>query len=93
MGSFQMCPTVLRTCGFQVHIFLPPREHGPAHVHVVRDEGSVVVMLPVGGAPVRVRSVRGMRDADVIAAVRLVAAHAELLLASWRKYHGETLPE
>jgi hypothetical protein len=27
-------PTVLHVGGFQVRIFLPPREHGPARVHV-----------------------------------------------------------
>jgi hypothetical protein len=29
-----------------------------------------------------------MRDADVVAAFRLVEANVEMLLEQWRKYHG-----
>jgi hypothetical protein len=29
-----------------------------------------------------------MRDADVVAAFRLVETNVEMLLEQWRKYHG-----
>lgn len=81
-------PTVLRHAGSYVRILLPPREHGPAHVHIRRAGGVVTIELPEGSRPSRVRNVSGMREADVIAAVRLVEAHAEFLRAQWRLYHG-----
>jgi hypothetical protein len=48
----------------------------------------VTIELPEGSRPPRVRNVSGMREEDVIAAVRLVEAHAEFLRAQWRSYHG-----
>lgn len=82
-------PTILTQDGFSVRIRLPPREHGPPHVHVQRDRGSVAIFLPHDGQDVRVWRVHRMRDADVIASVRIVLANVELLLVEWRKHHGE----
>jgi hypothetical protein len=77
-------PTVLRVDGFRLIVLLPPREHGPAHVHVSRAGGAVTVEL----LTLAVRDVRGMTDAEVRAAVRIVAANEGILIAEWRKYHG-----
>ena len=85
-------PTVLVVAGFRVRILLPPREHPPPHVHVTRS-AEVVLLLPQGRTGVVVRTVYRMRDADVIAAVRLVESNAELLLRSWRTYHGDSTTE
>lgn len=81
-------PTVLQAEGFQIRVLLPPREHGPPHVHVIRGDGEVVIFLPVGSQRLAVRSVYRMRGVDVIAAVRLVEANLTLLLAAWREHHG-----
>ena len=81
-------PTVLDVDGFQVRIRLPPREHGPAHVHVWKAGTHVVINLPQGDQPLGIRIVHRMRDLDVVAAVRLVEANVELLLTEWRKHHG-----
>ncbi len=86
-------PTVLVAAGFRVRILLPPREHPPPHVHVTRGGAEVVLLLPHGRAGVVVRTVYRMRDADVIAAVRLVESNAALLLHAWRTYHGDTTTE
>ncbi len=76
-------PSVLRIDGFDVIVFLPDREHGPAHVHVRKAGKEVVVTLePV--AIVRTQMTR----AETGGAVRLVEAHREFLLSEWRKYHG-----
>lgn len=85
---FQHVPTVLRRAGFQVRILLPPREHAPAHVHVYHTGGVVAIDLPDGALPARIRSVSGMRDADIVLAVRLVEDHAEFLQAQWEAIHG-----
>ena len=50
-------------------------------------------MLPDGRAGVVVRTVYRMRDADVVAAVRLVESNANLLLRAWRTYHGDSTTE
>lgn len=77
-------PTVIRIAGFIVVIRLPPREHGPPHVHVQKGRDSISVYL----SPVALRCVEGMRDADVVRAVRIVDDHAEYLLHHWRIHHG-----
>ena len=81
-------PTVLRVDGFQVHIFLPPREHGPAHVHVRKAGAGVVISLPDGGQLLGIREIQAMRDADVVAAFHIVATNVDALLEHWRRYHG-----
>jgi hypothetical protein len=82
-------PVVLREKGFQVRIFLPTREHGPAHVHIIREGGEVVVVLNTPEQGMSVREVRGMRPADVRQAVAIVEVNADYLRQQWRKYHGE----
>jgi len=81
-------PTVLDVDGFQVRIHLPPREHGPPHVHVWKAGTQVVINLPEGDQVLRIRTVHRMRRLDVVAAVRLVEANVELLLKEWRRHHA-----
>jgi hypothetical protein len=82
-------PTVLIVDGFVFRILLPPREHGPPHVHVTRSGGEAVILLPTAQQPVGIREVAGLRRADVVRAARLVEAHAQTLLTAWRRYHGD----
>ena len=77
-------PVVLRLNGFQVIIFLPPREHAPPHVHVRRAGGEAIIGL----SPIAVREVVGMRAADVVRAVGIVEDNLAQLRHAWRKYHG-----
>ena len=81
-------PTVLKDGGFHLRILLPPREHGPAHVHVRKARAVVVIDLPDDDKSVGIRKMRRMRDTNVLAAFRLVEANVELLLEHWRRYHG-----
>ena len=41
-------PTVLHRDGFRVVIWLPPREHGPAHVHVFARGGECEFWIAPG---------------------------------------------
>ncbi len=86
-----MCcvPTVLVVAGVQVRIYLPPREHGPAHVHVVKAGGRVVVSLGDERTAPSVSSVVRMTERDARRAFRIVEAHRDTLLAAWRRYHGD----
>jgi len=85
-----LMPTVLVQGAFRVRILLPPREHGPAHVHVHKAGGLVVIDLPTEGRSVRIRTMSRMRVPDVIAAVRLVEANAAMLLRERRRHHGHS---
>ncbi len=76
-------PTVIQRDGFRVVIFLPPREHGPAHVHVRKAGTEVVITLD----PIGIRVVERMRPADVVQAVALVEDNRAHLLKEWRKRH------
>jgi hypothetical protein len=79
-------PTVLRSRGFRVVIYLPPAEHGPAHVHVRNPDGNAKIEL----SPIRVVKVwRRMTDADVRAAVRVVEENIELLLSGGGKFMAD----
>lgn len=82
-------PTVLRLNGFAVKILLPPREHGPPHVHVFKGGTEVVIEIGERGELCRLREVHGMPNADVIRAFRLVEAHADALLEKWRGFHAK----
>jgi len=82
-------PTVIRSAGFAVRILLPPREHGPPHVHVVKAGASVVIGLGTAEGPVKLVKVHGMKDRDVVRAVRLVTIWKAHLLATWKTIHGE----
>ena len=80
-------PTVLRIGGFEVIIRLPPREHGPPHVHVFKAGGRVIINLPDAEQPRSVRKVVHMREPDIALAIRLVERHEEYLMSVWRRLH------
>ena len=81
-------PIVLNGDGFHVRILLPPREHGPPHVHIWKAGAVMVINLPEGDKPIEIRAIRRMRMADVVAAFRIVEANIDKLSEQWRKYHG-----
>lgn len=81
-------PTILRVDGFTVEILLPPREHGPAHVHVTKAGGEVIIEIRKPGENCFLREAHGMKNADIVRAARIVESNADALRLQWRKYHG-----
>jgi hypothetical protein len=82
-------PTILREDGFRILILLPPREHPPAHVHVVKHDGLVVIRLAIGDLPQATIRVAGeMKAPDLRRAERIVAENTPALLARWRQIHA-----
>jgi hypothetical protein len=75
-------PTVLRVDGFAVRIYTD--DHQPPHVHVVKAGVVVVIAL----APVQLLRVESMRRADIVAALAIVEANREYLVARWSEIHG-----
>ncbi len=82
-------PTIIRSNGFAVRILLPPREHAPPHVHVVKGGAEVVIRLGERSGPVKIVEVHGMKTSDVVKAVRLVEIWKGDLLETWEAMHGE----
>mgnify|MGYP003383720696 CR=1 FL=1 len=82
-------PTIIQDGDFKVKVYGPPREHPPAHVHVVRGrESTVIIELGADGEPPAVRQVYDMNARDVVHAYRLVQQHAAALRAAWERIHG-----
>ena len=87
-------PTVVTAGPFRARVLNPPREHGPAHVHVGKGEGEVLVNLGApetrGGpwSPVSVREVHGLSDTDVVRAVAVVQDNLKKLRDEWVRIHG-----
>ena len=80
-------PTVYDEDGFQIRIYLPPREHEPPHVHVFKAGAEVVINLGKANVPPEVREVYRMRKKDALRAYRLVERLKGELLRKWREYH------
>jgi hypothetical protein len=79
-------PEVFRQGAMVVRVLLPPREHGPAHVHVWCPEGvAVVEVMP----SVRVREIHGrMKAATLREIVDAISARHDECVAAWRRHHG-----
>lgn len=77
--------TVLRVGGLRVVIYLD--DHEPAHVHVLGDGEAKIDLGIASGEPELVWA-RGFSNADLRRAYRLVRDNRDVLIASWRKYHG-----
>ena len=80
-------PTVLVIDGWQIRIYLPPREHAPPHVHAVKGGSEVVIALGDERTLSEVREVYGARARDVVRAYRIVETHRVMLLREWRRHH------
>jgi hypothetical protein len=71
-----LSPRVLRRDEFTVFVFLPTREHRPAHAHVRKDDGEAVIRLTDGS----VHSASGMTSVDVSATRRIVLDTRDYLI-------------
>lgn len=75
-------PTIHRQDGFAVMIYTD--DHLPAHVHVWKAEGEVVVNLDDGS----IREINDMGRRDVRWAVEIVEENQESFRRRWREIHG-----
>ncbi len=73
--------TVLRQHGLRFVIYTA--DHEPPHVHVYGDGEARIDVVTL-----KVLTQGGMSDRDVRRAVAILDANRELLLETWRKYHG-----
>jgi len=80
-------PRIFEENGFRVYILLPPREHGPPHVHVMKAGGKIVIDLGFATGQCEIDRISGMKPKDVLRAFRIVDQSRELLLQEWSKLH------
>jgi hypothetical protein len=81
-------PTILRKNGFEVMIYT--NDHHPAHVHIFKAEGEVIIFLGNAHTPPMVRENIGMNCRHERAALMLVGEHQDDFLKAWRRTHGES---
>lgn len=74
--------------GYQLHVW--PNDHPPPHVHVRRAgaEMRIEIGTLVGEAPKWMSHSKGILEADVRFALRLVHKHQSACLTMWRRFHG-----
>ena len=77
-------PRVIEQDGFRVMIYNPPREHGPAHVHVFHAGHELIVEL---GPPVAIRE-GWMPRKRATAALMIIADNLDFLFTRWETIHG-----
>jgi hypothetical protein len=65
-------------------------DHRPAHVHVFKAEGEVIILLGNAHTPPTVWENIKMSRRNERAALILVGKHQDDLLAAWRQTHGES---
>ena len=78
-------PEIFRQGSFVVSVLLPPREHGPAHVHVRCPEGFMVVQLEPS---LLIREAQGVKTSTAREILSAIEARYDECLAAWRRYHG-----
>lgn len=79
-------PTVLRQGGFEVMIYT--HDHTPAHVHVWKAGGEVVINLGAENVAPEIRENKSMSTKGMRQALRIVAENQSFLLDEWRRIHG-----
>lgn len=75
-------PTIHRQDGFAVMIYTD--DHLPAHVHVWKAGGEVLINLDDAS----IREINDMGRRDVRRAVEIVEANQESFRRRWREIHG-----
>lgn len=78
-------PTIERAKGFSFRIYT--NDHEPPHVHVIKNDGEVIIELGDENNPPTIREIYGMRDRDVAIAYDLVEQFKTRLLNGWKEIH------
>ncbi len=80
-------PTLLNIDGFRIRTY--PNDHFPAHVHVIKDGGLIVINLNDEGIDPTARESHDMKRSVERRAKEIVTENKPALLAGWRQWHGE----
>ena len=78
-------PTVLRIVNLLVVIY--PKDHRPAHVHVIGPEHESFFYLNCPECPVDLRENYGFSTREIIRIAAALAKHVAELCAVWKEIH------
>ncbi len=81
-------PTVIRKDGFQIVIWT--NHHAPAHVHVFKAEGELVVNLGDSNSAVSVRDNFEMSNKNERRALEIVGENQTFLRSKWVEIYGKS---
>lgn len=81
-------PTVHRERGFRIVIW--PNDHPPPHVHVFKEAGEVILLIPSEREVPEIRGARRMQAADIAEAMQMVREHAQTIRQKWDEIHGRS---
>jgi hypothetical protein len=88
-------PKVLEDLENNLFVYIYTNDHIPAHVHVFKgrkndsNQKEVKINIFAGSdRPSVVTASEDMKNKDIIAALKLVAANQEMLLNKWQEIHG-----
>jgi len=88
-------PKVLEDLQNNLFVYIYTNDHTPAHVHIFKgrknDANQMEIKINIGSeeqAPSLVSAHDKIKNKDLIAALKLVAANQETLLNKWQEIHG-----
>jgi hypothetical protein len=82
-----LCTHIKVWCSMLVKVFAPPKEHGPAHVHVIAKgekaevKISLVTLEVIGSTQFSIRAVKGI--------IKYIHENYEYLWKCWEALHGK----
>jgi len=88
-------PKIIEDLENNLFVYIYTNDHIPAHVHIFKgrknDINQKEVKINIGSQsdrPSVVTASADMKNKDIIAALKLVAANQEMLLNKWQEIHG-----
>ncbi|WP_354636222.1 DUF4160 domain-containing protein [Planktothricoides raciborskii] len=88
-------PKIIEDLENNLFVYIYTNDHIPAHVHIFKgrknDSNQKEVKINIGSQshrPSVVTASEDMKNKDIIAALKLVAANQEMLLNKWQEIHG-----
>ena len=88
-------PKVIEDLDNNLFVYIYTNDHTPAHVHIFKgrknDANQMEIKINIGSeeqAPSLVAASDKIKNKDLIAALKLVAANQEALLNKWQEIHG-----
>jgi hypothetical protein len=79
-------PKVWDEDGFRFYVYY--NDHTPAHVHVEKAGGEVLIFLGDEHTKPSIREVRGMSFANVKKAFTIAVREQQRLIKHWKRIHG-----
>jgi len=89
-------PKIIEDLEKNLFVYIYTNDHVPAHVHIFKgrknDSNQKEVKIKIGSQsdrPSVVTASEDMKNKDIVAALKLVAANQEMLLNKWQEIHGD----